>query len=115
MRFGIIDEESGIFTIEGVEELGGIQERRIRIQMPEEAKFDDLAFFYISDRDWIVLNRSHIMYEYYAIIVSCYLKLSAEGRRESARRAPTDTVRKALRILDDVIMRRALLYGKGRC
>lgn len=112
MRLGVLNAELSIFTIEGLKELESIQEKYIKVQMPEGAKSDDLTFFYISSRDWIVLNRNHALYEYYATIISCYLELSVEGRRESVRRAPTDGIRKALEILDNVIMHRSLMYGK---
>ena len=53
MRLGILDAELSICTIDGLEDLGAIQERRIREQMPERARLEDLAFFYMPDRDWI--------------------------------------------------------------
>ena len=110
MRLGILNEKLGVCTIEGLGDLGGIQEEKIVAQMPEGVRPDDLAFFYMPDRDWIVINRSHGLYEYYAQIIQDYLELSEEGRKQAAEQAPVEEVSRALRILDDVIWRRKLIY-----
>ena len=112
MRLGILNEKLGICTIEGLRDLDGIQEQKIVSQMPDGAKPGDLAFFYMSDRDWIVINMSHELYEYYAQIIQDYLELSEEGRKQAAERAPVEEVSRALQILDDVIWRRKLIYGE---
>ena len=122
MRLGILNGELGICTIDGLEDIGAIQEKRIREQMPEGVRLEDLAFFYLPDRDWIVINRSNKLHEYYALIIQDYLELSKDGRRQAAEQAPTEEVSEAFRILDDIIFRRSLIYGKvlpflidGRC
>lgn len=112
MRLGILDAELGICTIDGLEDLGAIHERRIREQMPEGARLEDLAFFYMPDRDWIVVNRSHRLQEYYTLIIQDYLGLSEDVRKKVVGQAPTKEVFEALRILDDIIFRRRLIYGK---
>lgn len=115
MRLGVLNRELGIFAIDSLEDLGAIQEKQIRGQMPEGAGLNDLAFFYMKDRDWVVLNRSHALYEYYADIISCYLELSETGRREATEKAPVEEVKAALRILDSVIWARQQICGKGGC
>ena len=112
MRLGVLNKELGIFAIDGQGDLGSIQEKRLMGQMPEGARLDDLAFFYMGDRDWIVINRSHALYEYYATIISCYLELSENGRKEAAAEAPVDEAREALQILDGVIWRRGLIDNR---
>lgn len=109
MRLGVLNGKLGIFAIDGLEDLGALQEKQLRRQMPEGAGLNDMAFFYMGDRDWIVINRSHELYEYYTTIISCYLELSEDGRREAAANAPSSEVREALRILDDVLWRRGLI------
>lgn len=108
MKLGVLNGELGIFVVDGLGDLGALPEKRLRSQMPKGAELGDLAFFYVPDRDWIVVNSSHPFAEYYAEIISCYLELSEEGRREAVANAPTDVVKAALRILDDVIWRRRL-------
>lgn len=110
MRLGILNEKLGVCTIDGLEDLGGIQEQKIVSQMPEGAKLSDLAFFYMPDRDWIVINKEHELCWYYSQIIQDYLGLSEEGRRQAADQAPMDEVVMALRILDDVIWRRRWIY-----
>lgn len=109
MRLGILDAELGICAIDGLEDLGAIQERRIREQMPEGARLEDLAFFYMPDRDWIVVNRGHRLSGCYADIIKIYLELSPKGRKQCAA---CGEVRDALKILDDIIFRRRLIYGE---
>nr|WP_296458299.1 hypothetical protein [uncultured Acetatifactor sp.] len=109
MRLGILDAELSICTIDGLEDLGAIQERRIREQMPERARLEDLAFFYMPDRDWIVVNRGHRLSGYYADIIKTYLELPPKGRKQCAA---CGEVRDALKILDDIIFRRRLIYGE---
>lgn len=115
MRLGILNGELNICTIDGLEDLGAIQEERIREQMPEGARLEDLAFFYMPDRDWIVVNRSHRLYEYYTQIIQDYLELSEEGRKQAAEQAPMEEVVDALRILDGVIWRRKQIHARGVC
>lgn len=115
MRLGILNKKLGVFAIEGLGDLGGIQEQKIVSQMPEGAKLDDLAFFYMKDRDWIVVNKIHRLYEYYAQIIQDYLELSEEGRKQAAEQAPMEEVVDALRILDGVIWRRKQMHARGVC
>lgn len=112
MKLGILNSELGIAVIDGLEDLGYIQTERIKKQMPEGAKMNDLAFFYMADRDWIVINKAHELYEYYSEIIPLYLELSEEGRKKSVVAAPTETIKAAFYILDGVIADRALIYGK---
>lgn len=113
MRLEILNEKLGICTIKGLRDLGSIQKQEIMSQMPEKMKPDDLAFFYMPDRDWIVINRNHELYEYYAQIIQDYLELSEEGRKQAVAQAPVKEVVQGLRILDGVILRRKAIYGTG--
>lgn len=112
MKLGILNEELGIVVIDSLADLGYIQTVLIKKQMPEGANMNDLAFFYMPDRDWVVINKSHVLYEYYSEIIPIYLTLSEKSRKKSMNAAPTDTVKSALRILDGVIADRLLIYGK---
>lgn len=109
MRLGIINAELGICGIDSIEDLGAIQEERIKAQMPENTCLGDLAFFYMYDRDWIVINRSHALHEPYTEIIQSYLGMSEEERRKLYIQTPTN-IKGALRILDGIISRRALIY-----
>ncbi len=113
MRFGVINKKLGICIVEGLEDLDAIQWKKIGTHMPEGARMEDLAFFYMPNRDWIVVNKSNELYEYYAQIIQCYLELSEDGRKQAVEQAPMDEVVRALRILDDVIRRRKLIYELG--
>ena len=109
MRLGILNEKLGVYTIEGLRDLGGIQEQKIVAQMPEGVKPNDLVFFYMADKDMIVLNSGHELYEYYAQIIQIYFELSEGDRKWAAERAPAEETARAFRILDDVIWRRRLI------
>lgn len=111
MRLGILNSELGIAVIDGIEDLGYIQTQQIMRQIPEGTELNDLAFFYMSDRDWIVINKNNYLYWYYSEIIQIYLELSAESRKECIAKAPTATVKSCLRMLDSVIRYRALIYG----
>ena len=112
MNIGILNEELGIVVIYSLADLGYIQTVLIEKQMPEGANLNDLAFFYMPDRDWIVINKAHDLYWYYSEIIPIYLTLSEKSRKESMKAAPTETVKAALHILDGVIADRLLIYGK---
>lgn len=109
MNIGILNEKQGIMVVDSLDDLGYIQIELIKKQMPEGAKLSDLAFFYMSDRDWIVINKTHKLYWYYSDIIPIYLELSAESRKECVAKAPTDTTKRAFYILDSVIRDRALI------
>lgn len=113
MRYGILNSELGIAVIEDIEDLGDIQVRLLEEQLPDGAVLNDLAFFYMPDRDWIVINKSHYLYEHYSQIVPAYLKSSASIRKKAHDIAQTDATKGAFDILDSVIRRRAFLYGKA--
>lgn len=113
MRLGILNKKLGVCTIDGLEDLGTIHEKHIREQMPKGARLEDLVFFYMPDRNLIIVNMSHELYEYYAQIIQNYLELSEEGRNQAAEQAPVEEVTRALRILDDVIWRRRLINEMG--
>ena len=113
MKLGILNERLGVCTIEGLGDLGGIQEQKIVSQMPEGVRPDDLVFFYMADRDWIVINKSHELYEYYAQIIQIYFELSEGDRKWAAEQAPAEETVRAFRILDDVIYRRKLIHRMG--
>lgn len=115
MRYGILNRELGIAVIEGIEDLGDIQVRLLKEQMPEGADLKDLAFFYMYDRDWIVINKSHCLYEYYSELIPTYMELSADSRKEVQSAAPTYTVKSGLDLLDDVIRRRILIHENVTC
>ena len=110
MRLGILNGELGIAVIEGIEDLGHLQSEEIKKNIPEGATIESLAFFYMPDRDWIVLNKGHELYWFYSDAIPVFLELSEKSRKECVAQAPTDTVRKAWEILEEVIMRRQLIY-----
>lgn len=112
MRIGVLDEKLGIMVVEGLEDLGYIQTKQIKMQMPEGATLNDLAFFYMPDRDWIVINKGHKLYDLYSQIIPCYLEMSVECRKKAHTAKLIDTVKNAFDILDDVIRQRFLIYGK---
>lgn len=111
MKIGILNSELGIATIDSTDDLGIIQINEIERQRPEGAEFDHLAFFYMADRDWIVINKSHNMYKYWLDIIMIYLKLSENSRKKAYEEAPNDTIRSGFDILEDVIKARILIYG----
>lgn len=114
MRLGILNEELGIVVIDSLDDLGNIQSEQIRKQMPEGTNLSDLAFFYMPDRDWVVINKDHELYWYYSEIIPAYLELSEKSRKECVEKAPTDTTKRAFYILDSVIRDRALINSLFR-
>lgn len=112
MRFGILNKDLGIAVIEGIEDISNLQMLEIKSKLPEGQTLESLTFFYMQDRDWIVLNKNHALYGFYSKIIQIYLKMSETSRREIAGTAPTDAVKAAFEILDDVINYRALAYRK---
>lgn len=112
MKLGVLNDELGIVVIDSLDDLGHIQTELIKKQMPEGANLNDLAFFYMPDRDWIVINKDHYLYWYYSEIIPVYLKLSEENRKKCVAEVPTDATKCAFHILDGVICDRTLIYGK---
>ena len=110
MRYGILNSELGIAVIEGIEDLENMQVRLLEEQLPDGAVLNDLAFFYMPDRDWIVINKSHSLYEYYSELIPTYMELSADSRKKVRSTAPTDTIKEAFDILDGVIRRRSVYF-----
>ena len=113
MNIGILNEKLGIMTIDTLDDLGYVQVTRIKKQMPEGATLENLAFFYMADRDWIVINRAHALYEYYSEVIPIYLELSEQSRRECVKTAPGKAIRRAFNMLDGVIRDRALIHRKA--
>lgn len=112
MNIGILNEKHGIMVLEGIEDLGHLQVEMIKRKLPEGCNLNDFAFMYMPDRDWIVINKGHRMYDFYSQTIPVYLELSADTRQKCTEQAPVETIKQAWRILDDVIYRRKLLYRK---
>ena len=108
MNIGILNEKLGIVVIDSLDDLGYIQTQQIKKQLPVGAELKDLAFFYMPDRDWIVINKSHILYDFYSQIIPTYLELSEKSRKECIAEVPADAIKRAFCILDDVILSRQL-------
>ncbi len=116
MKIGILNKNLKIMVVDSLDDLGYIQTQQLKKILPEGAEPNDLAFFYMPDRDWIVINKSHILYDFYSQSIITYLELSESGRKEcveAARKecveaAPIDTIKQAFKILDDVILSRHL-------
>ena len=113
MNIGILNEKQGIMAVDSLDDLGHLQIMQIKKQMPEGAKLSDLAFFYMVDRDWIVINKNHALYEFYSNIIPDYLELSEKSRKEFVVKAPTEIIKIAMNILDDVIRYRVFLTRLG--
>ena len=114
MRYGILNRELGIAVIEGIEDLENMQVRLLEEQLPDGAALNDLAFFYMPDRDWIVINKSHSLYEYYSELIPIYLELSADSRKKVRSAAPAYSIKEGCSILDDVLRRRLILKSTGK-
>lgn len=79
---------------------------------------DTLTFFYMSKRDWIVLNRECKFYDMYLGLIECYLELTEEQRAEFKAGIDHDSIKRGLDILDTVVKRREGNYSDinlGRC
>lgn len=113
MKLGILNADLGIAVVDSMDDLGDFYTELLKKQMPDGANLCDLAFFYMNDRDWIVLNKSNKRYEFYEEIIQVYLELSEEMRKKCFEEAPTGTIKNAFRILDSVIINRALIYERG--
>lgn len=113
MRFGILSEEHKIMVVEGIEDISEIQMREIKRNFPERQKLENMVFFYMPDKDWIVINRGHTLYDFYLQLISAYLELPEQQRKACMVEAPTATIKNAFYILDEVIYNRALIYGKA--
>lgn len=79
MLMEIISVDQGIASISGGEDMDGTQLEELKKGIPENAGLKDLVFFYIPDRDWIVINRDHTLYDDY-LQLSWALRRSAEGK-----------------------------------
>lgn len=112
MKIGILNEKHGIVVVDGLEDLGYIQIELIEKQMPKGAKLSDLAFFYMADRDWIVINRDHALFEFYSEIMPIYLELSSESRKKCMEEKTMASFKEAFSLLNSVIRYRRLLNGK---
>jgi len=112
MRMGILNSDLGIAVIDGIEDIGDIQIEKIEEQMPDGANLKDLAFFYMKDRDWIVINKGNKLFDIYAGIIQSYLELSAESRKEAYNKATNSTIKAGLCVLNDVILHRNMIYKK---
>lgn len=112
MKIGILNEELGIAVIDSIEDLGHIQINKIRKQIPEGSELNDLVFFYMADRDWIVINKSNKLYDQYVQLIPAYLNLSEGSRKEAYVAAQNDMIMAAFDILEDVIRKRILIYGR---
>lgn len=112
MNIGILNSELGIVVVDSLIDLGHIHIEQIKKQLPEGVNVNnDLVFYYMEDRDWIVLNKSHVFYEVYLKIIETYLVLTDEGRQKARETAPTEKILDGLNILEDIIRRRTLIFG----
>lgn len=75
-------------------------------------KAKDVTMFYCYDQDWIVLNKDHVNYENYKMIVEKYLSFDDEERRyiNTIAHVSSKKIYKLLRILNYIIRVRRKLY-----
>lgn len=113
MKLGILDSTLGIAVIDSLEDLGHIHTQKIKSVLPKGKQLKDLVFFYMSDRDWIVMNKSHKNYEFYAFLITTYLTLSNEKRKIVRNEAPTEEVKIAIQLLEDILNKRNFIYDNS--
>ena len=72
----------------------------------------DVAFFYYQDRDWIVLNKDNVNYEFYKMIVEVYLSLDNEQKRDFKKITFETNIKvyNSLRCLNWIVRVRRNLY-----
>lgn len=114
MRFGILNEELGIATIEGIDNIGYLQAEEMKKGLPDGVDLDTLAFFYMKDRDWIVINKKHPLVGFYSQIIPDYLELSADSRIKVREEVP-NAFKGIFEMLDSVIRDRILMHGRMCC
>ena len=111
MKLGILNSELGIVAIDTLDDLGYIHTQEMKKCLPKGNALEDLAFFYLTSRDLIVINKSHENHKIYLEIIQEYLQLSSENRKAVREEAPNDKIKKALHILENIINRRIFIYG----
>ena len=110
MRLEILNGTLGIAGINDIRDIGEERLVQLGLQFGKAMNLNDLAFFYMKDRDWIVINKAHESYEFYLDIIQSYLQLSESLRQEAINLAPHEVIRDAFFILDGVIRNRAQIY-----
>lgn len=81
----------------------------------------DVAFFYCHERDWIVLNKGNVNYEFYKMVVEKYLSLDDASKwcMNDIALKTNINIYKSLRCLNWIIRVRRKLYKnmakKARC
>lgn len=114
MKIEIVNEYLGIVGLNSIEDLGEVQVWQLKKQYGGNTNLSRLTFFYMPDRDWIVINKSHPKYDMYLQIIEAYLLASQDGRNEAHERALTmkAPIKSALYILDGVIADRKRICSK---
>lgn len=110
MKLEILNGTLGIAGINDIRDIGEERMVQLTLQFGKAMNLNDLAFFYMKDRDWIVVNKAHERYEFYFDIIQSYLDLSESSRKEAMNLAPNNVTKNALFILDNVIRDRAQIY-----
>ena len=110
MRLEILNGTLGIAGINDISDIGEVRMEQLKLQFGRAMNLNDLAFFYMKDRDWIVINKAHERYEFYLDVIQAYLQLSESSRQEAMNIAPHEVIRKAFFILDGVIRNRVQIY-----
>ncbi len=112
MRLEIVNEDLGIAVLNNVNDFGEYKEK-IQKEYGSDVDFTKITVLFLKEKNLIVINKSHPLFEYYFDIIQAYLVLSAESRQVAVRRAPSDTIRCLLAELDITINERemALLHG----
>ena len=112
MKLSILNADLGIAGVDSPDDLDNSHVDMIKKQMREGDRLENFVLFYIPDRDWIVINKNHKLYEEYLEIITCYLELPEISRNECAELAPTEMIKNVFAMLDAVIIRRTLIYNR---
>lgn len=112
MRVEIVNEDLGIAAVNNVNDFGEYKEK-IQKEYGSDVDFAKITVLFLKEKNLIVINKSHPLYEQYLDIIQAYLELSVASRQVAVRNAPSDTIKSLLSELDKTINERemTLLHG----
>ena len=113
MKLEILNAELGIAGIDTIDDIGECYIKELKKKFGDDVNLNEITFLYIEDRDWIVLNKSHVRYSYYLDVIQTYLVLSDTSKIEAIKMAPFDFIKQLFYELNVVVNKRNALYRKA--
>lgn len=113
MKLEILNAELRIAGVDNIEDIGECYIKELKKKFGDDVNLNEITFLYMEAKDLIVLNKSHVRYDYYLDIIQSYLVLSDISKLEAIEKAPFEFIKQLFYELNVAANKRNALCKKA--